>query len=102
MNITLASGRGRWSLLLTAIKAYTVAGPLVLVLLVRGLGLDGSDGLHVVTLGYVVSFIVLVISAIAQAFSEHRAAARSSIVFAAVALLWIIVLVLLLPSLAST
>jgi hypothetical protein len=102
VNITHTGGAGRWSFLLTAIKVYTVVGPLVLVVLVRVVGFDGSAGVVLTMLGYVLSLGVLGASAVLQASAGQRTAARSSAVFAGVALIWILVVVLLLPSLAST
>jgi hypothetical protein len=102
MNVILTGGKGGWSVLVTAIKAYTLLGPLVLVILMRGIGLDGPTGVGLVAAGYGVSFLMLLAFGFLALSSEQRAVARSDFVFAGIALLWILVLAVVLPSLAST
>jgi hypothetical protein len=101
MNLILSSGNGRCSIVVSAIKAYTVLGHLVLVLLMRGLGLDGPTGLVLVELGYGLACFALVVFGFQALSSEQRGLARSNFVFAGVALLWLAVFLFLLPSLAS-
>ncbi len=96
MNLTLSSGNGRWSIVISAVKAYTVLGPLVLVLLMRGIGVDGPTGLGLVEIGYILAFFALLAFGFQALSSEQRGIARSNFVFAGVALLWLAVFVFLL------
>src|SRR5215831_11767750 len=100
MNLTLRSGKGPWSIAVSALKAYTIVGPLVLGLLVR-VGLDGSTSLGLVEAGYGFAFFLLLIFGFQALSSQQPGIARSNFVFAGVALLWLAVFLLLLPSLAS-
>lgn len=102
MNVILTSGKGGWNVLVTVIKGYTVLGPLVLIVLMRGVGLDGPTGVGFVAAGYGVSFLMLLTFGLLALSSQQRGVARSNFIFAGVALLWILVLTVFLPSLAST
>jgi hypothetical protein len=101
MNLTLSSGNGQWSILVSAIKAYTVIGPLVRLALIRGIGLDGPTGIGLVAAGYGLSLVMLLAFGFLAHSSHEREAARSNFIFAEIAFLWLVVLVVLLPSLAS-
>ena len=57
---------------------------------------------HLLTAGCAVAFFVLLFSGISQLSAGFRKSAFSSFIYAGVSLLWILVFVFLLPSLAST
>jgi hypothetical protein len=84
-----------------AVKAFVVIGPLILVALIRGASLGGDVAVHLLAGGYAVSFLILVFVGINQSSAGLRKSAVSSFIFAVIAVLWILVLLLLLPSLAS-
>jgi hypothetical protein len=102
MNVILSSGSGLLRFLLITIKAFSVLGPLVLVALVRVLGLEGSTGFQLIVIGYGLSLIALVAAGVAAASAGQSHAARSNFIFAGVSLLWLLIMVVLLPRLAST
>jgi hypothetical protein len=102
MHLVSTNGKERFRGLLFSFKAYAVLGPLVLVALVRGTALNGDTAVYLVEVGYAFSFLVLLFAGISQSSAGLRKSAYSSFIFAGVALLWILVLLLLLPSLAST
>ena len=66
-----------------------------------GLGLDGDAGMRVTTVAYILSSVVLVASAATQAIRGQRGAACASLVFAGIALLWVLILAVVLPALAT-
>jgi hypothetical protein len=87
--------------LLFLIKAYVVVGPFVLVALVDYAGLEGSTAIAITTLGNVAAFFVLLSIGLSQLSSGLRKAAHSTFIYAGVAVFWILVVLFLLPRLAS-
>ena len=102
MDFISTSGKERFRAVLISLKIFAMVGPLILVVLIRGGGLDGDVAVHLLAVGYAVTFLVLLFAGFGQLSAGLRKLAYSSFVFAGVALLWILVLLLLLPSLAST
>jgi len=102
MDFVSTNGKERFRAVLILLKLYAVFAPLILVALIRGAGLAGDMAVHLLAVGCAVTFLVLLLAGIGQLSAGFRKLAYSSFVFAGVALLWILVLLLLLPSLAST
>jgi hypothetical protein len=102
MQHTSADGKERCRAVLISLGIYTVFGPLILVALIRGAGLDGDVAMLLLVVGYAVTFLILLFAGFSQFSAVPRKPAYSSLVFAGAALLWILVLLLLLPSLART
>jgi hypothetical protein len=102
MNFVSTSGKERFRAALISLKIFAVVGPLILVALIRGAGLDGDVAVHLLAVGYAVTFFVLLFAGLGQLSAGLRKPAYSSFIFAGVALLWILLLLLLLPSLART
>ena len=101
MDFVSTNGKERFRAALISLKLYAVLAPLILVALIRGAGLAGDVAVHLLAICYVITFLVLLLVGIGQLSAGLRKLAYSSFVFAGVALLWILVLLLLLPSLAS-
>ena len=102
MHTIHATKKERFRPLLISLKVYAVIAPLILVALIRGAGLIGETAVHWLMAGNAVTFFVLLFAGIIQLASGLRKSAYSSFIYSGVSLLWVLVLVFLLPSLAST
>lgn len=102
MDFVSTNGKERFRAVLILLKIFAVIGPLILVALIHGAGLDGDVAVHLLAAGYAFTFLVLLFVGFGQLSAGLHKLAYSSFVFAGVALLWNLVLLLLLPSLAST
>lgn len=102
MHTIHTTNKERFRPLLISLKVYAVVAPLILVALVRGAGLDGDTAVHWLMAGNAVTFFILLSAGIIQLAAGLRKSAYSSFIFSGVSLLWILVVVFLLPSLAST
>ena len=93
----------RWpKLLLFVLKVYILLGVFSLFPLIRLIGLDGDMAINFLAIGYIISFVIFVAARIVQKRAGAHKNKRLSFVFAVGALIWIIILKLILPHLAST
>ena len=101
MHIIPTSGKERWRLFLFLLKICTALVPLFFFPLINGLGLGSGMAEQLIVLGCFLSFIIFLASAV-RASGESRKGARSSFIFAVVALFWIFIIAILIPSLAKS
>jgi hypothetical protein len=101
MDSVSTDGKERFRVVLILLKIYAVFSPLILVALIRGLGLAGDATVSLLAAGDAGIFLILLVAGFIQLSAGLRKPAYSSFVFAGVALLWILLLLLLLPSLSS-
>jgi len=95
MNVFATTVRSLFSALVVLCKAFALLGPLILF------ASDGLAAVLLVVLGLVLSFFLLLYAGLRQFFAAQlRRAAYSSLIFAGIALLWLVVLLLLLGSLS--
>ena len=102
MDFVSTNGKERFRAVLISLKLYAMFAPLILVALIRGAGLAGDVAVSLLAVGCAITFLVLLLAGIGQLSTGFRKLAYSSFVFAGVALLWILVLLLVLPTWAST
>ena len=102
MHLVSANGKERFRALLFLLKVYTVIAPFVLIALVSGAGFSGALVVDLVPAGHLIAFMVWVIVGISQSSAGLRKSSYSSFLYAGVALFWILVVLVLLPSLAHT
>src|SRR5450432_3326829 len=101
MNLVSANGKERFRVLLFLFKAYTVIAPFVTIALVSSAGFSGAL-VDLVPAGHLIALIAWVIIGINQSSAGLRKSSHSSFLYAGVALFWILVVLVLLPSLAHT
>jgi hypothetical protein len=86
-------------------KCYALLAPLLLVALMntrlQGWG-EGWPVVHLISLGCLLTSITLLLSGSSQTLPQSRIGRWSSFFCAAIALLWILVFEILLPSLARS
>jgi len=91
-----------WKWLLNLLKIYTMTVPLILAVLVRVAGLDGWLAIHLISVACAFSFAVFLCAAITQPAVKSQRKTISDFSFALIAVSWIFILEMLLPSLAHT
>jgi hypothetical protein len=95
MSAFATTVRGLFSALLVLCKSFALLGPLILLVS------DGLAAALLVPLGLVLSFLLLTYAGLRQLFStQPRKAAYSNLIFAGIALVWLVVFLLLLGSLS--
>ena len=66
MDFVSTNGKERFRAALISLKIFAVVGPLILAALIRGVGLDGDVAVHLLAVGYVITFLVLLLTGIGQ------------------------------------
>ena len=91
MNAFSTTIRSLFSALLILFKCFALLGPFILFIS------DRLVAVQLVLLGLVLSFFVLLFAGLRQLFfTKVRKAAKSSLIFAGIALLWLVLMMLLL------
>jgi len=96
------SEKGWLRMLLIILKIYAVASPVILFSPFGGAALHSWTVAHFVSLGCLLSALILLAVAFAQPSSPASKGRRSSFICAAIALFWFFVIEILLPSLAKS
>jgi hypothetical protein len=91
-----------WKWLLNLLKVLTVTVPLILAGLVRIAGLDGWSAVHLTSNVCFLSFVIFICSARTQPAVKSKRRTISDYSFALIALSWIFILEIILPSLARS
>jgi hypothetical protein len=91
-----------WKWLLNLLKIYTVTVPLILAGLVRIFRLDGWLAVHLISIACAFSFVVFLCAAITQPAIKSQRKTISNFSFAIIAVSWVFILEILLPSLARS